>query len=68
VSSTAFAQSYPEKPITLIVPWPAGGSTDIAMRTIAEAAGKRRVGQEGIAATGAQRRLRLRQKVAQHLR
>jgi tripartite-type tricarboxylate transporter receptor subunit TctC len=37
---SAFAQSYPEKPITLIVPWPAGGSTDIAMRTIAEAAAK----------------------------
>jgi tripartite-type tricarboxylate transporter receptor subunit TctC len=38
--STAFAQSYPDKPITLIVPWPAGGSSDIAMRTIAEAAAK----------------------------
>jgi tripartite-type tricarboxylate transporter receptor subunit TctC len=37
---SAFAQSYPEKPISLIVPWPAGGSTDIAMRTIAEAAAK----------------------------
>src|SRR6185436_13776010 len=37
---TAFAQAYPEKPVTLIVPWPAGGSTDIAMRTIAEAAAK----------------------------
>ncbi len=40
VASTAFAQTYPEKPVTLIVPWPAGGSTDIAMRTIAEAAAK----------------------------
>jgi tripartite-type tricarboxylate transporter receptor subunit TctC len=38
--STVLAQSYPDKPITLIVPWPAGGSSDIAMRTIAEAAGK----------------------------
>jgi tripartite-type tricarboxylate transporter receptor subunit TctC len=36
----AFAQAYPEKPITLIVPWPAGGATDIAMRTIAEGAAK----------------------------
>ena len=34
------AQGYPEKPITLIVPWPAGGSTDVAMRTIAECAAK----------------------------
>ena len=40
VPPTAFAQAYPEKPVTLIVPWPAGGSTDIAMRTIAEAAAK----------------------------
>jgi tripartite-type tricarboxylate transporter receptor subunit TctC len=40
VPSAALAQSYPEKPVTLIVPWPAGGSTDIAMRTIAEAAAK----------------------------
>ncbi len=30
------AQDYPTKPITLIVPWPAGGSTDISMRAIAE--------------------------------
>lgn len=34
------AQDYPVKPVTLIVPWPAGGSTDIAMRAIAEAASK----------------------------
>src|ERR1700754_1029854 len=36
----AFAQEYPTKPITLIVPWPAGGSTDIAMRAIADSASK----------------------------
>jgi tripartite-type tricarboxylate transporter receptor subunit TctC len=36
----ASAQNFPTKPITLIVPWPAGGSTDIAMRAIAEAASK----------------------------
>ncbi|ETR76330.1 hypothetical protein X566_17405 [Afipia sp. P52-10] len=34
------AQDFPTKPITLIVPWPAGGSTDITLRAIAEVAGK----------------------------
>jgi tripartite-type tricarboxylate transporter receptor subunit TctC len=34
------AQSFPSKPIRLICPWPAGGSTDIVMRSIAESAGK----------------------------
>src|SRR5258705_4972092 len=40
VSAGAEAQDYPAKPITLIVPWPAGGSTDIAMRAIADSASK----------------------------
>src|SRR5215210_7852745 len=40
VSAAAGAQDYPTKPITLIVPWPAGGSTDIAMRAIADSASK----------------------------
>jgi tripartite-type tricarboxylate transporter receptor subunit TctC len=40
VAAPASAQNFPSKPITLIVPWPAGGSTDIAMRAIAEAASK----------------------------
>ncbi len=38
--SAAIAQGYPDKPVTLVVPWPAGGSTDIVMRAISEAAGK----------------------------
>jgi tripartite-type tricarboxylate transporter receptor subunit TctC len=38
--ATAFAQGYPAKPVTMVVPWPAGGSTDIVMRTICEAAAK----------------------------
>jgi tripartite-type tricarboxylate transporter receptor subunit TctC len=36
----AQAQAYPNKPITLIVPWPAGGSTDRHHRALAELAGK----------------------------
>ena len=34
------AQAFPSKPITLIVPWPAGGSTDRHLRALAEIAGK----------------------------
>ena len=37
---SAQAQSYPTKPVTLIVPWPAGGSTDLAMRALADATQK----------------------------
>ena len=36
----AQAQTFPSKPVTMIVPWPAGGSTDLAMRALAEAAQK----------------------------
>jgi tripartite-type tricarboxylate transporter receptor subunit TctC len=36
----ALAQNFPSKPVTLIVPWPAGGSSDLAMRAFAEAAQK----------------------------
>jgi tripartite-type tricarboxylate transporter receptor subunit TctC len=36
----AMAQDYPSRPVTLIIPWPPGGATDIAMRAIAEAASK----------------------------
>ena len=36
----AQAQDFPNKPITLIVPFPAGGSTDRHMRTLADIAGK----------------------------
>lgn len=35
------AQAFPSQPITMIVPWPAGGGSDIAMRLVADAAGKR---------------------------
>ena len=36
----ARAQDFPAKPITLIIPWPAGGSTDVVSRAMAEAASK----------------------------
>ena len=38
--ATALAQAYPAKPVTMVVPWPAGGSTDIVMRAISDAASK----------------------------
>ena len=40
-SAQAEEPVYPLRPITLIVPWPAGGSTDISLRFLAEEAGKR---------------------------
>ena len=36
----ASAQAFPNRPITLVVPWPAGGSTDRHMRALAELASK----------------------------
>src|SRR3546814_2726347 len=39
-SLPALAQEYPVKPITFIVPWPAGGTTDIMGRLLGEAMSK----------------------------
>jgi tripartite-type tricarboxylate transporter receptor subunit TctC len=36
---------WPQRPIQLIVPWPAGGGTDLSMRVLAEEAGHR-LGQQ----------------------
>ena len=43
----ALAQSpaFPTRPVRLICPWPAGGSTDAVMRSLAESAGKALGGQ-----------------------
>ncbi len=39
-AGAAAAQQFPTKPITLICPWPAGGSSDLVMRAFAESVGK----------------------------
>ncbi|WP_119154537.1 tripartite tricarboxylate transporter substrate binding protein [Caldimonas tepidiphila] len=55
IGSTAFATvgpaqgqapagGFPNRPITLLVPWPAGGATDLTMRLLAQAA-SRELGQ-----------------------
>lgn len=39
IAMSAHADTYPDRPITLIVPYPAGGTTDLAARIIAQAMG-----------------------------
>jgi tripartite-type tricarboxylate transporter receptor subunit TctC len=38
--SHAGAQDYPARPVVLVVPWPAGGTTDVGMRALASATEK----------------------------
>lgn len=40
IGRSAHADDYPSRPITLIVPWPAGGPTDATMRAMADVAAK----------------------------
>ncbi len=37
---TAAQAPFPSRPITLLVPWPAGGATDVTLRLLADIAGK----------------------------
>jgi tripartite-type tricarboxylate transporter receptor subunit TctC len=39
-SFAALAQSYPDRPIVFICPWPAGGTADQSMRALCQAASK----------------------------
>ncbi len=41
IALPSVAQSgFPNRPIRLICPWPAGGSTDAVMRSLADSAGR----------------------------
>jgi tripartite-type tricarboxylate transporter receptor subunit TctC len=40
ISFSAFGQNYPVRPLTLVIPFPPGGSTDIVGRIVAEQLGK----------------------------
>jgi len=35
-AGAAFAQSYPNHPIRVIIPWPPGQATDLAARMVSE--------------------------------
>jgi tripartite-type tricarboxylate transporter receptor subunit TctC len=41
LSSTVFADNFPSKPVTIIVPYAPGGSNDFIARTVSEELGKR---------------------------
>ena len=40
IALPTWAQSFPQRTIRYICPWPAGGSTDAVIRALAESAGK----------------------------
>ena len=41
ISFAACAQQYPTKPVKIVVPWPPGGVTDLAARSMAQRLGER---------------------------
>src|SRR5436190_21293106 len=40
LTGAALAQTYPSRPVTFIVPWPPGGSSDLSMRALSMIAEK----------------------------
>lgn len=40
LSTRSFAAAYPQRPITFVCPWPAGGTADVTMRALCQAAAK----------------------------
>jgi tripartite-type tricarboxylate transporter receptor subunit TctC len=40
LSPSGWAQQYPTKPINMLIGWGAGGSTDVTLRALSDAAGK----------------------------
>ena len=41
----AHAQTYPDKPVRLIVPWPPGGITDVIARAIGQRLSETQIGR-----------------------
>lgn len=40
LGAAASPEAYPQRPLTLWVPWPAGGATDVTLRVLADLAGR----------------------------
>ena len=40
-AGAVFAQAFPSQPINLVVPWPPGGGSDVAMRLVADTASRK---------------------------